>query len=298
MGEAKRRKLADPSSGRPKRGLVVTPPIEIEGSSLFVKSANLDPQDLRFATLFWDQLMWPSSRAIYFESGPDELFLEQTGILTRQDYTVWGDGAQGIAEGQIKAFQDLDAKEPGQWCLAQGKNSLLIKGGQLIESTSPLLELHQAIPVPDKDVPLEEVLDFKRRRHDELWALRGEIDAFVAAINAAEDKGDELSRHIRRVDEACASAIRVGAEWQFPIQLANFKSSYELRPFHTLIGALTGALATTSLTATAEILSTVAGAAIATAPALKLSFDGFDWKGLRPRQGPYRYVYHFHKEVF
>ncbi len=71
MGEAKCRKVNDPNFGRvPKsanyRGLVVSPPIEIDGTSLHVKSSNLDPQELRFALLFWDQLVWPSSRAVHF----------------------------------------------------------------------------------------------------------------------------------------------------------------------------------------------------------------------------------------
>lgn len=299
MGEAKRRKLADPKYGKPQRGLIVSPPIEIDGTTLKARSSNLDPQELRLAALFWDKIVWPSSRAIHFGSGPDEQFLEQVGVLTRPDYTVWGDAAQGFAQGQIKAFEELDAREPGQWCLAQGENSLLIRGGQLVAAPSPQLELHQAIPVPDKDVPLAEVLEFKQRRHDELWALRAELDDFVAAINAAEDKEDELSRHVVLVDRACADAIRVGAEWQFPVRLTNFKSTYELRPFQTLAGAFSGALGSQAipLTATHAVLAGAIGAAAASTSTLKLSFDGFEWRGLRPRQGPYRYVYQFHREL-
>ena len=68
MGEAKLRKQTDPNFGQvPKnglsyRGLVVSPPIEIEGNRLFAKSSNLDAQELRFSLLFWDRLVWPSSR--------------------------------------------------------------------------------------------------------------------------------------------------------------------------------------------------------------------------------------------
>ena len=92
MGEAKRRKQSDPNFGRvPRqavnRGLVVSPPIEIQDNSLFAKSWNLDPQELRFALLFWDRLVWPSSRTVHFPSGPDELFLEDAGILSRPKYT-------------------------------------------------------------------------------------------------------------------------------------------------------------------------------------------------------------------
>ncbi len=101
MGEAKRRKESEPNFGRvcnirSYRGLIVSPPIEIEGTKLFVKSSNLDPQELRFALLFWDKLVWPSSRALHFVSGPDEQFLESAEILERPEYTYYGDAAQGI----------------------------------------------------------------------------------------------------------------------------------------------------------------------------------------------------------
>jgi hypothetical protein len=59
----------------------------------------------------WDELVWPSSRAIYFASGPDEQFLEQVGVLTRPLYTFYGDMAQGMAMTQIAAFRDYDQKD-------------------------------------------------------------------------------------------------------------------------------------------------------------------------------------------
>jgi hypothetical protein len=57
MGKARRRKQSEQNYGRvPKslsyRGLVVSPPIEIEGTRLYARLSNLDPQELRFALLF------------------------------------------------------------------------------------------------------------------------------------------------------------------------------------------------------------------------------------------------------
>ena len=134
---------------------------------------SVESQELRFALLFWDRLVWPSSRAIHFSSGPDETFLESAGILTRPEYTFNGDGAQGIARGQIQAYQELERSEPGVWALAQGENSLLLKDGLADEGKGTLVELHRAIPVPKQDVPLAEILEFRQRRRDELVLLRG-----------------------------------------------------------------------------------------------------------------------------
>lgn len=300
MGESKRRKDIDPSYGRPKRGLVVSPPIEVEGTRLSARSSNLDPQELRVATLLWDRAVWPKSRAIHFASGPDEQFLEDEGFLTRPEYTVWGDAAQGFVQQQIQAFNDLDAREPGLWSLAQGENSLLVRGGQLIEGGNAQLHLNRAIPVPKEDVPLAEVLEFKARRDAELQAIRSEIDVFVSSIEKAEKPQEELLAHVAAIDKACADAIRVGNEWQFPIRLTDFKIDYKFRPLGTLGGALTGALGgqAVNLTGTQAVLSGIAGAALATAPILELSWKKFEWRGLRPRQGPYRYAYEIHREFY
>jgi len=299
MGEAKRRKAADPNYGCPKRGLVVSPPIEVEGSRLYARLSNLDPQELRFSLLLWDRLVWPSSRAIHFASGPDEEFLERAGVLRRPEYTVWGDAAQGIASGQIQAFLDLENREPGLWALAQGENSLLLKDRLLDEGKGGLIELHRAVPVPNKDVPLNEILEFKVKRNDELQLLRTEIDALFAALNAAPDKQAELANQVAQIDRACAATIKVSKEWQFPVRLTNIKASVELRPFVSLAGGIAtyGLTALQGLPTSASVLAGLGGAAAATAPALKLSAD-CGWRGLKPRQGPYRYVSQYHNELF
>lgn len=233
MGEAKRRAKTDVNFGRvPKsshyRGLVLSPPIEIEGTSLRIKSTNLDPQELRFALLFWDKLVCPSSGFISFASGPDEAFLESAGILDRAYYQFSGDVAQGIARGQIQSYQDLDRREPGVWAFAQGENSFLLKEGLADEGNGALIELHRAIPIPKHDVPLAEILEFKERRRDELIHLRFQLESFVSCMETADDKTKALNKHIVDVDKACLDLLAVGKEWQFPVYLSDVKVSFSL----------------------------------------------------------------------
>lgn len=204
-----------------------------------------------------------------------------------------------MAMTQIAAFRDYDQKEPGKWAFAQGENSFLLKDGDLVEGKGALIELHRAIPIPDRNVPLNEILEFKRKRHDELQLLRTEIDTFFAALEAADDKSAALSECAAKIDAACTDAIRVGKEWQFPIRLSNLKASIELRPFVTLAGGIAAFTSgqTLGLPATAALLAGLGGAAAVTAPALKLAAD-FGWRGLRPTHGPYRYISQYHSELF
>jgi|JI10StandDraft_1071094.scaffolds.fasta_scaffold327891_2 hypothetical protein len=298
MGEARRRKESDPNFGRvPKdvgqRGLVVSPPIEIEGTRLLAKSSNLDPQELRFALLFWDKLVWPSSRAIHFASGPDELFLEGAKILSRPEYTFYGDGAQGIARSQFEAYQDLEKSEPGVWALSQGENSFLFKDGNAVEGQGSLIELHRAIPIPKHDVPLAEILEFKLRRRDELVLLRHHLESFVSEIEGAVDRQLDLNRRIGEIDSACANLLIVGKEWQFPVYLSNLKASFNLSPgkflpavgFGWKVGERYGLGAAAAVAATAGMVST-----------LEIKAD-FGLRSFSRPTSPYRYAFLAHEEL-
>lgn len=298
MGEAKKRKEKEANFGQiPKianhRGLVVSPPITIEGTSLHIKSSNLDPQELRFALLFWDQLVWPSSNAIHLVSNTDESFLESARTLIRPNYTYYGDMAQGIARGQVQAFKDLEIAEPGIWALAQGENSFLWNENFLDEGKGALVELHRAIPVPKHDVPLAEILEFKERRKDELLLLRFKLESFISVIESAPDKTEALNNSIKELDQACANLLILGKEWQFPVYLSNIKASFSftIPKFGSLAYAGWYWAQPYGLTA-ATAAASVAGA-IST---LEVKAD-YGLRSIKYPTSPYKYAYQIHKEL-
>jgi hypothetical protein len=285
-----------------ERGILVCPPTRIKNLQKWWGTIGgaVDSKELRFSILLFDRIVLPRCINSNIERRPDEVFLEQTGILRRPEYTFKRlDLIKAFVRAQSQAFIDLDKLEPGQWSLSQGLTSLLLQAKLLEPNVGALVELYRAIPIPDKDVPLTEILEFKRRRNHELQNLRSELDGFIAAINQAEDKEAELQKRVESVDAACADALRISSEWKFPVRLANFKASFEIRPFVTAIaGASAYRIGTAHrLGACAAILAGIGGAVAASTPSLKLAGD-FGWRGLRPRVSPYRYVYKFHKELF
>jgi hypothetical protein len=298
MGEAKRRKAADPSYGRLKRGLIITSPVEATKDGARI-SGGLDLQDLRYSLLFWDRLVWPSNNYISIKSGPDEEYLETAGILQRPRYNFVDakTGIEPLIDAQVKAFTERDGAEPGTWDLCQTSTALLANTTGLIKDGGAQIELYRAIPVPDKDVPLNDILEFKRKRHDELTALRNEIDGLMSGVNAAEDPQDELRKKLESVDRACADVVRISSEWNFPVRLSNVKASLDLKPFEILAAGISGYYASTLLGLTQAALGGALGAAAASKTALKISGD-FGWQGLKKRSNPYRYVAQFNNELF
>jgi hypothetical protein len=298
MGQEKIRKRDDPNYGKPPpapthRGLVVSPPLEINGTRLHARSSSIDSTELRFALLYWDKLVWPSSRAIPFASGPDEQFLETEGVLSRPDYTFYGDAAQGIAKSQIQAFLDLEKSEPGAWALAQGENSLLLKDDAFQNGNGGLVELHRAIPIPHRDVPLAEILEFKDRRKDELQRLRNHLDSLSNQIIDLNNLPTDLNAKVSEIDSACADLLQVGKEWQFPVHISNLKASFTLSTRSLVAPAASvwyfgqqfGLIAATAAAAVSGAIST-----------FEIKGD-IGFQSLKKSPNPYRYAYLAHKEL-
>lgn len=305
MGESARRKRSDPTYGRfakgatqEKRGIVVCPPMVIDGKSMRTEG-RLDKQELRFSLLFWDELAWPATNGIFFGGGPDEAFLEKEGVLTRPHINIQSGSGAGELLGlpHLQAFRDLDAKEPGKWSLATGERSFQWTELPLSGAEAAVVELHRAIPVPDIDVPLAEILEFKGRRADQIGLLRAEMERCAAVVRAAENHGEELIKECQHVERACLDLLRVGKEWQFPMRLSDIKVTFETKPGEVMARAIEGAALSHFFDF--AVLGTFLAATVGGVLASGLKISGTPrLQGLRPRPGPYQYVYSFHKELF
>lgn len=297
MGEAKRRKATDPGYGKQRsvaRGLIVSPPLVVEpGRGIRVRSSALDPQELRFALLFWDQLAWPDNNIIGIGGGAEADFLMASGVLTRPRYSIYGrtDVGSALLDSYTQAYRELNLSAPGRWSISQGENSLLIEGGLVVPGRAALVELHRAIPVPDADVPLEDILDFKLKRRDELFALREEIDALYATLEQAGDKEFELVRIAEKIDRACADVLRLGKERQFGMRQSDLRATFDFD-----IGKIAG-WAIAGEAVGQQLALPIVGAALGgVAATLKL---GWDSTAARAKFGnhPYRYVYRIHDDL-
>lgn len=253
MGEAKRRKEKDPFYGRqPKagKGIVVSPRITIDQKGGISGSSFVDPVELRRAVLFWDRINKPSNNVIHFGLSPDEQFLNQCGILEEKmirGHNVSGSGGLIYARLHLEAFAQLEADEPGLWCMSEGENSFNLQSqGIYKKERGALVELHRAVPLPKDDVPLSDLLEFKERRRDEVKSLSLELDSLFSRISNGEDFDFELKRSISEIDQKCSDIIAVGRESNISFSLSDFSfgvsldfnSSNLLRD--TVIGGLIG----------------------------------------------------------
>lgn len=271
-----------------QRGLVISCPIAISGNSLSIKTTALDPQELRFALLFWDKLDFPTNNLIQVQLGQDAQFLASEGILNRTKVQVLGRGdmAQGFAQAHVQAYRILDKHEPGVWSLGTGDNAISFLDADVENDRGALIRLYQAIPVPDKDVPFQDILEFRSKRSAELLALRHHLEAIYQRIVAAGDGALALNTEIGALEQAIADHVKASKESKMSFRSMGFDASLNV-PAGVRAGIATFNM---SLDAVEALLAGLA-AAISFGPGVSL-------KGRNVTPTPFRYVSSYHDNVF
>lgn len=268
------------------RGLVISVPMKFEGPAVRISGA-LDPQELRSNLLFWDILEWPDPGFIQYGITPDAQFLIDSKIIQRTPVTVPGGQLQDILLAAYRnGFRNVDQKEPGTWSIGGIENAISIDTADLENGRGILVRLYQAIPVPDREVPLQDILEFRERRRAELIALRCHLeDIYQKVINAGDgDLG--LSTEVQKLELAIADQIKASKETGFKFRPVSLNASLNLIKG---VAVATGAIAIGLPTVGA--LMAGAGAAISIGPSTGLSWG-------KPTGTPFRYISAFHKEVF
>jgi hypothetical protein len=261
----------------------------ISGAQVFMQTTEIDPVDLRRAILFWDKLVWPASSGLYIAGTPDTDFLETCGVLARPKFQVNGDLAQALAVAFIHAFRFLEDREPGQWLLSQGTGSLQLDNTLVERDRGAMLAMYGAIPIPNREVPLEDVLNFRSRRIDEIAVLRTAIDEFYQNWVNSEDKAHALSQAISRIDIAAADMVRVAKESSLPFSMSTLKLNFSISGADVLKAVSVFSLTSQTLSLTTSLLTSALAA---------ISF-GSDIGLRKPRtNSPFSFVASLEKQLF
>jgi hypothetical protein len=199
-----------------ERGLVISYPIEVSNTAGRVE--GLDLQELRMSLLFWDKLDFPANNVFHFGLDPECQFLKGAGILSRTNIPLsGGNAASVVVQAHLDAFRILDAKEPGVWSLSNGRNAISFPEADLEQGRGVLVSLHRAIPVPDKEVPLQDVLEFRAKRRAELMVLRHHLEDIYERVISAADGALAMTKELeslqRAIDDHTLAKLDLSLDW-------------------------------------------------------------------------------------
>lgn len=277
-----------------ERGLVISVPVKLGSGNEITFVSRLDPQELRFSLLFWDRLDFPMNNIHNFGEGPEVDFLANVGVLTRSRVNLLGGEMATLqVETQLGAFRALDARDTSRWSLARGEKSLGFRPGEVAPNRGILLELHQTIPVPNFDVPLEDILHFKTKRAAELQALRHHLEELYLEIIRSPDRAFAQTVALEDIDTAISEVLTVGRESGMKLKLASFEANLDILDFKQ--GGLAAIAASEfGLPLSAVVLAGIGGTIM---PTLSLK-SGVGLKKREKSTNPFEYVSRFHRDLF
>ena len=180
------------------RGIIITPPFEF-GTSIIKTKDITDNFDIRQYLLYWDKIDFPDNNIVSInpDETPEVKYLKDVGILEQSfvKFVSYSCGDNNIIiDMQMEVLKYRNQKEPGCWSLAQSGRSLQFPYPSLQipcqsseESRTIQVELYKALPVPPNTASLEDILNFKEKRKDELLHFRFAMDKlYERVINSGD----------------------------------------------------------------------------------------------------------------
>lgn len=215
-----------------------------------------DDTSLRHHVMLFDQFDLVASNGIVVNA-PARYLLGHTGLFSQSvtDSSVLS--PESVLAMTFEAFEALEAREPAQWIVALSEGSASpFDRSNLVDSFR--IRLHNALPLPDREVPLDDVLGFKARRRSELLALRHYIDEISLDVAANPDTPLAERLALNKFNVALADWSQAMREPNWKKIIANFSLDASLLPGMMAAGT-TLATGATLLAAAAVGLSTTIG---------------------------------------
>lgn len=275
-----------------ERGLIIHNDLSAVREGISIRSSDLDPQNLRSQLLFWDKLDFPRGTWITFGDGSPEVeFLKQAGVLTRTE-TILPDGVIDgtmILRSMSEAFRIRELASPGMWSVSTIPGLQVFSKDQMEPGRGILVRLHNAIPVPEKEVPLHDILEFRARRRSELLNLRHNLERIYSVIVASPDRALTEQSEFSALQSAISDHVRVSRESRFSLVNLSVDANVNVTP--ALVAGVTSYTAGLGLAGSALAAVTTTAASLFVGPSFAL-------KTAKSTAIPFQYVSSFHKELF
>ncbi len=175
-----------------KRGLVIPSSTIIKDSGQSTRiGGQISAETIRHWLLFWDEFNCPDNNFIGTGLPPDLQYLEQLGMLRRNFVKMSGAVSSGnfgkiFLAAQHITHAQLNNVEPGKWTVASSEGIVTTNATPSFEPQL-IFDLVNVFQIPEKVVSLDDILEFKSKRQDELAAFHSHLEDIYARITASRD---------------------------------------------------------------------------------------------------------------
>lgn len=172
---------------------------------------SINEEMIRTTLLFFDRFDVPRDEGFGMADPHIEL-LQSLGVLQKTYVKINGSLGIGLSGISISAYQSLNEREPGLWSISESPEALGIPARAKPAESCFQLALYDALPVFAREVPYDDVLEFKRRRFDQLLAMRTYMSELTLEVATNGAIGLAENVIFSRFDRAMADHMKVMRE--------------------------------------------------------------------------------------
>ncbi|EAT0589981.1 hypothetical protein ITK20_001747 [Salmonella enterica] len=175
-----------------KRGVVASPiNIQLIETGGFRTTGGLSRTDINYYSLYWDKVVIPGSKEIYFKLAGEEELLS-LGVIERPIVSI-GSNSDNYAITfpfqQLHIYSELQkSMSDYHWVLHQIGSNLAFPTATDDRLKNLQFELYNALPVPSSDVHPADILEFKQKNLDAFTHFHNYLDELYKNVAYAPDE--------------------------------------------------------------------------------------------------------------
>lgn len=213
--------------------------INADNNSLHIAESNLNYRKLLINALYWDKIITTNNNLIHISNNdtPGVPELKREGLYTEVILPINGRGnfATLLYEANMKFMIDSLARKDINFIASEADKVLIKNSKEVAPDNGELFTLINSIPEPDVSVNINDALEFRLKRKDNLKNLMNKINELNIRVLKAENREMELKAAINEIDTACAEVIRLYKESLIKFNLSKVK--FNLSPLKIIAGA-------------------------------------------------------------
>ncbi|MGU6071289.1 DUF6236 family protein [Klebsiella pneumoniae] len=244
--------------------------------------SDINKRKLIRTVLFWDKIIIPCNTNIFvinLDHIPEIVTLRAEKILEEPKIQVNVDGElTSVLYGMYMWYiMQMMKSNDANYSTYELEKMIISDHDQVSPSGGELLTFTNAFPEPDVSTEINDILEFKLKRKDQLNLLMAHLNSLELRVLKAENKHTELNKAINEIDIACTDVIRLYKEKGIKFNISNAKFNFSMKEIIEVTGATYAGSVIAGLPQTAAVLASLS-AGIASVVEIKdaISFKKID----------------------
>ncbi len=239
--------------------------INADEGQIIIRNSCVDRRKLLINALYWDKIVVPVQPyigSLYSNDGVAGFKkLREAGIvetpvvdLASED----GDITKYLYNLNMHFLIESLKRKDINFVANDVENILISNATETIPDNGELFTLVNAIPEPDVSVHIDDVLEFRMKRQENLKYLMNQINQLNIRVLKSENRDLELKAALNEIDIACAEVIRLYRESRIKFNLSDFKFNFNIPEIVVNTGAAYTAAKSFGLPETGAVIASVA----------------------------------------